>query len=148
MSGAQDLSACPEVVQQLSTSKEEVSSEQQGWSSSLNQKIKEEPEELWSSQVGEQLQEPEGDNIIKFTFVPVKSEDDEENPQSSQLYQRQTEQMEAGADGEDCGEAEAARYYDQDTEVKTDDSSDPETDDSTDWREATEHQTVKTSQVC
>ncbi|XP_041665011.1 uncharacterized protein LOC121523964 isoform X4 [Cheilinus undulatus] len=108
MSGAQDLSACPEVVQQLSTSKEEVSSEQQGWSSSLNQKIKEEPEELWSSQVGEQLQEPEGDNIIKFTFVPVKSEDDEENPQSSQLYQRQTEQMEAGADGEDCGEAEAA----------------------------------------
>ncbi|KAI3358993.1 hypothetical protein L3Q82_015376 [Scortum barcoo] len=35
--------------------------------------------------------------------VPVKSEDDEEKPQSSQLHQTHTEQMETGADGEDCG---------------------------------------------
>ncbi|XP_042338892.1 zinc finger protein 2-like [Plectropomus leopardus] len=73
--------------------------------------IKEEQEELWSSQEGEQLQGLEEADITKFPFtpVPVKSEDDEEKPQSSQLHQRLTEQMETEADGEDCGGPEPDR---------------------------------------
>ncbi|CAJ1084257.1 zinc finger protein 454-like isoform X5 [Xyrichtys novacula] len=100
-------------VQQLSGVKEEPP-EQQEWSSSLDQQdpaepepphIKEEEEEVWSSQEGEQLQGLEEADTSKFSFTPVcvKSEDDEEEPQSSQLHQRPRDQMEPGADGEDCG---------------------------------------------
>ncbi|XP_041664810.1 gastrula zinc finger protein XlCGF26.1-like [Cheilinus undulatus] len=153
MSGFQGLSVFPEEVQQYLVSKEDVSPEQQKQSSSLNLKItepphiKEEPEEPWSSQEREQLQEPEEDEIIKFTFVPddVKSED-EEKPLSSQLHQIQTEEMETGAGEEDCGGVEAARYFDPDrdlkpeTEVKTDEPPDPETDYSNGWRKSAQHQ--------
>ncbi|XP_031155991.2 zinc finger protein 2-like [Sander lucioperca] len=61
---------------------------------SLRRHIKEEQEDLWSSQEGEQLQELERADITKFPFtpVPVKSEDEEE-AQSSQLHQRQTQHM-------------------------------------------------------
>ncbi|XP_037651731.1 zinc finger protein 771-like [Sebastes umbrosus] len=130
-------------VQQLLVVKEEVPPEQHEWSSSLDQEdpepphIKEEQkehwisqeelwtsqeelwtsqEELWTSQEGEQLQGLEEADITNFPFtpVPVKSEDDEEKPQSSQLYQTQTEQMETKADGEDCGGPKPARNSDPD----------------------------------
>ncbi|XP_045914730.1 oocyte zinc finger protein XlCOF7.1-like isoform X1 [Micropterus dolomieu] len=105
------------------------------WSPSLDQEdpvpphIKEEQEELWTS--------VEEADITKFPFtpVPVKSEEgDEEKPQSSQLHQSQTEQMETEANGEDCGGPEPARNSDPDTYLqpvsddRTSDSS--ETDDS------------------
>ena len=114
--------------------KEELPSEQQERSSSLDQEdtepphIKEEEEELWISQEEEQLEGLEEADSTEFPFISVivKSEDDEEKPQSSQLHHRQSEEMETGADGEDCGGAEAARNSDPEThlqaetEVKTD----------------------------
>ncbi|XP_028427239.1 zinc finger protein 2 homolog [Perca flavescens] len=129
---------------------------QQEWSSSLDQEdtkpphIKEEQEELWTSQDEEQLQGMEEADITKFPFTPVtvKSEDDEEKPQISQLHQRQTEEMKTEADGEDCGGPEPAmksdpgalfqlsssdatsQCYKQETEVADDD-----------WNETREHQT-------
>ncbi|XP_078119585.1 uncharacterized protein LOC144526190 [Sander vitreus] len=69
-------------VQQLSVVKAEVPPEQQEWSSGLDQEdpepphIKEEQEELWTSQEGEQLQGLEETDIkFPFTSVPVKSEE-------------------------------------------------------------------------
>ncbi|KAM6992322.1 uncharacterized protein LKV04_008374 [Tautogolabrus adspersus] len=137
-------------AQQQFVSREELPE----WSHSLDQEdtkpphIKEEQEELWSSEEGEQLHGLEEADTTDFPFniVIVKSEDDEEKPQSSKLHHRQTEQMETGADGEDCGGAEPDRYLDPErhlppeTEIKTEDSSEPETDDSTDWKETREHQ--------
>ncbi|CAB1426595.1 unnamed protein product [Pleuronectes platessa] len=82
---------CPADVQQLVLSKADVPPEQQQWSPLMDQEdpepphIKEEQEELWTKQ--------EGEADIKFTLIPVavKSEEDEETPQSSQLHQSQTE---------------------------------------------------------
>ncbi|KAM6901495.1 uncharacterized protein PEZ65_019612 [Lycodopsis pacificus] len=122
-------------VQQLLLVKEEVPSEQQEWSSSLDQgdpetpHIKEEQEELCTSQEGEQLQGLE-EADVKFSFTPVKSEDEEEEAQSSQLHQRQTKQMGTEADVEDCGGPEPDRNLDPDrhpepdTDEKPGDSSD------------------------
>ncbi|KAI4800970.1 hypothetical protein KUCAC02_006235 [Chaenocephalus aceratus] len=140
-------------VQQLVVVKEEVPPEQQEWSSSLDQEdqeppphIKEEQEELWSSQEGEQLQGLEEADITMSTFtpVPVKSEDDEEKPQSSQFHQRQTEHLETEAGGEDCGGPEPARNSDPErhlqpeTEDNPGDSSEPDTEDSADWKKTRE----------
>ncbi|XP_039675624.1 oocyte zinc finger protein XlCOF8.4-like, partial [Perca fluviatilis] len=145
-------------VEQLSVVKEEVPPEQQECSSSVDQQepeppphIKEEQEELWSSQEGEQLQGLEEADITKFPFtpVPVKSEDDEEEAQSSQLHQRQTQHMETEADGEDCGGPEPARnshpLLQPETEDQTGDSSEPEADDSADWKETREPQSALNS---
>uniref|UniRef100_A0A3B5BFE4 C2H2-type domain-containing protein n=1 Tax=Stegastes partitus TaxID=144197 RepID=A0A3B5BFE4_9TELE len=68
---------------------------------------------------GEQLNGQDEADISRFSFtaVPVKSEDDEEKPQFSQLHQSQTEenkeaksssaeQMKTETDGEDCGRPE------------------------------------------
>ncbi|XP_031694588.1 oocyte zinc finger protein XlCOF8.4-like, partial [Anarrhichthys ocellatus] len=150
-------------VQQLLVVKEEVPPEQQEWSSSLDQDdpepphikedqedpepphIKEEQEDLWTSQEGEQLQGLE-EADIKFSFTPVKSEDDEEEAQSSQLHQRQTEQMETEADGEDCGGPEADRNSDPDRHLQLSSSEKSsqcykqETEVCDDWNETSEPQ--------
>uniref|UniRef100_A0A671WX38 Zinc finger protein OZF-like n=1 Tax=Sparus aurata TaxID=8175 RepID=A0A671WX38_SPAAU len=143
-------------VQQLLESEEEAPHEQQERSTSLDQEdppelphIKEEQEELWTRQEGEEL--PGLDEAdIKFTFTPVtvKSEHDQEEPQSSQLHQRQTEQKETEADGEDCGGPEPGRTFNSVSHLQpvTDDgtshcsepeiadkASEPETDHSSDW---------------
>ncbi|XP_051246704.1 oocyte zinc finger protein XlCOF8.4-like isoform X2 [Dicentrarchus labrax] len=99
------------------------------WRPSLDQEdpepphIKEEQEEVRTSQKGEQLQG------FTFTPVPVNSDDDddEEKPQSSQLHQRLTEQMETD-DGEDCGGPEPARNSDPDRHLQ------PDTEDTTGYR--------------
>ncbi|XP_038580865.1 zinc finger protein 501-like [Micropterus salmoides] len=139
-------------VQVLLVSKKEVPPEEQERSPRLDQEdppepphIKEELEELWTSQEGEQLRGLEEADITKFTFicVPVKSEEDEEKPQ---LHQRPTEQVKTDADGEDCGGPEPGRHSDPDrhlqphTDDKMSDSSEPETDDSCDWEETREPQ--------
>ncbi|XP_034720725.1 zinc finger protein 345-like [Etheostoma cragini] len=144
-------------VQQLLVVKEEVPLGQQEWSSRMDQEkpeppphIKEEHEELWISQEREQLQGLEEADITKFPFTPenilVKNEDDEEKPQFSQLHQKQTEQIETEADGENCGGPELAMnsdpgtHLEPDTDDKAGDSSEPETDDSADWKETRELQ--------
>ncbi|TNN42932.1 hypothetical protein EYF80_046880 [Liparis tanakae] len=142
-------------VQQLLVVKEEVPSEQQVWISSLDQvhpepllvkeeqedqenpehphikEKQEEQEELWTSREGEQLQGLE-EAGLKFSFTTVKSEADEEEARSSQVHQRQTEQMEIEANGDDCGGPEPARNADPDRppdpDEKTGDSSEPDTD--------------------
>ena len=75
------LSVFPAGVQQLLVIKEEVPPE---WSPSLDQEdpeplhIKEEQEEVWTSQEGEQLNGLQEADITRFPFtaVPVKREDD------------------------------------------------------------------------
>ncbi|XP_062245813.1 gastrula zinc finger protein XlCGF57.1-like [Platichthys flesus] len=120
---------CPADIQQLMVNKEEVPPEQQQWSPLVDQehpeppRIKEEQEELWTNQEGEQLQQLEQADI-KFTLnaVSVKSEADEEKPQLSQFHQNQTEENRV-----DCGEQEPARisgpdgHLQQGTEEKTED---------------------------
>ncbi|XP_033981882.1 zinc finger protein 79-like, partial [Trematomus bernacchii] len=140
-------------VQQLVVVKEEVLPDQQEWSTSLDQEdpeppphIKQEQEELRINQEGEQLQELEETDITKSTFTPdpVKSEDDKEKHQSSQPHQRQTEHMETEADGDDCRGPEPARNSDPEsslqpkTEDDNGDSSEPDTEDSADWKETRE----------
>nr|XP_020443285.1 zinc finger protein 32-like [Monopterus albus] len=85
-----------QVIQPLTVSAK-VPSEQQDSSPSLHQDsgetlcIKEEPEDVWESEVEEQFQGPE-EAEITFPSISVKSEDDEEKPQSSQLHQRPMEE--------------------------------------------------------
>ncbi|XP_036949845.1 zinc finger and SCAN domain-containing protein 31-like [Acanthopagrus latus] len=140
-------------VQQLLVIKEKVE-----WSSSLDQQdppelphIKEEQEELWTRQEGEQLPGlEEADTRFTLSPVTVKSEEDEEELQSSQLHQIKTEEFRDGellkteAEGEDCGGPEPVKDSDPDShlqpadEDKTSHSSEPETDDSWDWEDTRE----------
>ncbi|XP_031178827.2 zinc finger protein 79-like [Sander lucioperca] len=138
--------ALPSDVQKVIVGEEH----QQEWSSSLDQEdtkppnIKEEQEELQISQDEEQLQGLEEADITKFPFtpVPVKSEDDEEKPEFSQLHQRQTEQIKTEADGEDCGGPEPAMKADPDTHLQpdTDDETGDFSEPETDWKDTREPQ--------
>ncbi|XP_035511506.1 zinc finger protein 501-like [Morone saxatilis] len=110
--------------------------------------IKQEQEELWTIQEGEQLR-----GLEEEAPVPVKSEeDDEENPLSLQFHPIQSEEngdaehlhFKTEADGEDCGGSVLARDFNPDahllpaTHDKTSNSSEAETDDSDssfDWEE-------------
>ncbi|XP_051239194.1 zinc finger protein 771-like [Dicentrarchus labrax] len=117
-------------VQHLLVCKEQVAPEQHEWKPILKQ---EEPEPLNIKEEREQLQGLEEDDITKFLFtvVSVKSEDDEQKAQSSQLNRTQTdEQMETGADGEDGGGSEPARNLDPAADANSLDSSEAETEDS------------------
>ncbi|XP_070824066.1 gastrula zinc finger protein XlCGF57.1-like [Chaetodon trifascialis] len=150
----------------LLASDKEVPTEQQEWSPSLDQEdppelphIKEEQEELWTSQEGQQHQGLEEADIGKFTFtaVPVKSEeDDEEAPQSSQLHRSQAEEsrdaenLKREAGGEDCGGSERARNFNPHGHLQpaTHDKTshcEPDTDDSCDWEESGEYNARETS---
>ncbi|XP_033946654.2 zinc finger protein ZFP2-like [Pseudochaenichthys georgianus] len=148
-------------VQLLVVVKEEPLPDQQEWSTSLDQEdpesppyIKQEQEELGISQEREPLQKLEEADITKSTFTPdpVKSEDNKEKPQSSQPHQIQTEHMKTEADRDDCRGPEPARNSDPESSLqpKTEDntggcfepyigdSSEPDTDDSADWKETRE----------
>ncbi|XP_071058511.1 zinc finger protein 583-like [Pseudochaenichthys georgianus] len=143
-------------VQQLVVVKEELLPDQQEWSTSLDQEDPEPPPHIKLEQEGEQLQELEEADITKSTFTPdpVKSEGDEEKPQSSEPHQRQTEHMETEADGDECRGPEPARNSDPEsslqpkTEDHTEDSSEPDTRDSSehDTRDSSEHDTRASSE--
>ncbi|XP_062266638.1 zinc finger and SCAN domain-containing protein 12-like [Platichthys flesus] len=138
---------CPADVQQLMVNKEEVPPEQQQWSPLVDQEdpepphIKEQQEEQWTNQEGEQLQQLEQADIkFPWTAVTMKSEEDEEKPELSQLHQSQTEENRA-----DCGEQEPARnsgphgHLQKDTADKTEYSSETE-DSEDDWMQTWEPQ--------
>ncbi|XP_045908011.1 zinc finger and SCAN domain-containing protein 12-like [Micropterus dolomieu] len=158
-------------VQQQLVIKEEVPSEQQEWSNSLEQEdpehlhIKEEKQDFCNSQeVRSPLQGLHEEDIpnFPFTHVPVKSEDDEEKPISSQLHQKQTEEnseaelpascstepMKTEADGEDCGGSEPDKNLVSGfkclsgSDDNTSNSSEAMTEDSgCDWKESRKPQT-------
>ncbi|XP_036949835.1 uncharacterized protein LOC119017299 isoform X2 [Acanthopagrus latus] len=116
-SDIQNKAGFPANVKKFLENKEEDPPEQQEWSSSLDQEdspelshIKEEQEELWTRKEGEQLRRLE-EADIKFTFTPVPAKrdgNDEEEPQSSELHQRQTAEM---RDDADCGGSEPVRDF-------------------------------------
>ncbi|XP_060928328.1 claspin-like isoform X2 [Limanda limanda] len=141
-------SVCPADVQQLMVYKEEIPPDQQQWSPLVDQEdpepphIKEEQEEPWTNQDGQQPQGLE-ETDIKFTLTPdaVKSEEDEEKLKSSKLHPSETKENRA-----DCGGPEPARNsgpggcLQPGPEDKTEDSAETE-DSEDDWMETWEPQT-------
>uniref|UniRef100_A0A3Q3AT75 C2H2-type domain-containing protein n=1 Tax=Kryptolebias marmoratus TaxID=37003 RepID=A0A3Q3AT75_KRYMA len=116
--------------------------------------IKQEKEEPWTSQEGDQLSVKEESDVSGFSVIAVclKSEDDEEQPRFSQLHQHQVKdgdpptsssagQMEAAADGEDSGGGQTTRNPDANTQK--DDSSSSETELSEDYEDDDEVKSVK-----
>ncbi|CAB1418669.1 unnamed protein product [Pleuronectes platessa] len=124
----------PADFQQVIVNKDDVPPEEQQWSRLVDQEdpepphIKEEQEEPWTNQDGQQLQGLE-EADIKFTLTPVtvKSEEDEEKLKSSKLHPSETKKNRA-----DCGGPEPARNSGPDgrlqpgPEDKTEDSSETE----------------------
>ncbi|XP_034050550.1 oocyte zinc finger protein XlCOF7.2-like, partial [Thalassophryne amazonica] len=151
-------------MQPLLVIKEETLPEQQEWNLSVDQEHIKEEEKLWISQQGEQLQQLEEADLTKFGFtaVPVKSENDDEKSESSQLHQSPSDEsteaepvassssvhrtLTAEADGEDDGGPQPASnsgpnsHLQPDTSGRSSDSSGTETDDSDDWKQTRELQ--------
>ncbi|XP_062265697.1 zinc finger protein 2-like [Platichthys flesus] len=139
---------CPADIQQLIVIKEEVPPEEQQWSPLVDQEdpepphIKEQQEEPWTNQDGQQLQGLE-EADIKFTLTPVavKSEEDEEKLKPSKLHPSKTKENRP-----DCGGPEPARNSGPDgrlqpgTEDKPEDSSETEVSED-EWMETREPQT-------
>ncbi|XP_053293859.1 zinc finger protein OZF-like [Pleuronectes platessa] len=141
---------CLADIQQLMVNKEEVPSEQPKWSPLVDQEdpepphIKDEQEEPWTNQDGQQLQGRE-ETEIKFTLTPVlvkESEEDEEKLKSSTLHLSETQENRA-----DCGGPEPARNSGPDgrlqpgPEDKNEDSSETE-DSEHDWMRTREPQST------
>ncbi|XP_041664501.1 zinc finger protein 135-like isoform X2 [Cheilinus undulatus] len=120
--------------------------------------IKEEWEELWTRENGQQLQRPQEADINMFTFNPVpvkREEEDGEKPQYAQSCQTQTEEnrgvghLKTEANGEDSGGSGASKGFNPDsymqpiTPDKTSQSFESETDDSScAWEETWEPQSA------
>ncbi|XP_034015593.1 uncharacterized protein LOC117500912 [Thalassophryne amazonica] len=147
-------------TQQLLVNKEDIVPEQQERNLSLDQEdskppnVKQEHEKPWTSWEEKQPSLLKEADFTKFHFtaVPVKIENNDENLDSLQFYQSKTDysaeaepvacnstdhrilKMEAGI--EDCEELQPARISDPylhlqiDTDDRSSDSSEPETDDS------------------
>ncbi|XP_042291825.1 zinc finger protein 250-like [Thunnus maccoyii] len=113
---------CPADVQQLLENREEVPFEQQDQEPPH---IKEEEEELWTSQEGEQLQGLVGVDIPSSPVSVKKSEDDEE---PSQLHQSQTEKNRDFVGGsEPASNVYPDSYLQPVSNEKASDASEPET---------------------
>ncbi|XP_034036458.1 gastrula zinc finger protein xFG20-1-like isoform X2 [Thalassophryne amazonica] len=147
-------------VQQLFVREDAILPEEQEWSHILHENdlnppnIKEEQEQVWISQEGELRHQLEDNDItFPFTDVPVKRENNEEDSHLSH-YQSQTnkntlepivksptEDVKIEADGDTYGGSELSSNCDPychlevQTNNKTLDCSDTETDDSWDWKE-------------
>ncbi|XP_030002778.1 zinc finger protein 454-like [Sphaeramia orbicularis] len=129
-------------VQQLSLVKEEVPPEQQEWNPTVDQgkpepeppHIKEEQEELWTSQET---------NFTKFpsTPVPMKREDDDEKKvKSSQFSQRQTEENKEEANKVDCGGSEPSSSFHPQRHLQT--KTGEQNEDSEEIKDSDEDQTL------
>ncbi|XP_034015543.1 gastrula zinc finger protein XlCGF57.1-like [Thalassophryne amazonica] len=155
-------------MQELSVRKEDILPEQQEWNLSPPQEdpklpnIKEEGQKLWPSQEEEQLHQLEQADFTKllFTVVPVKIENEDEKPHSSQLCQSQTDDhteaepvasnttehitLRIKADVEDCGGLQPASYSNPchhlqpATDGRSSGCSETETDDSYEWKQSKE----------
>ncbi|XP_034021325.1 uncharacterized protein LOC117505900 [Thalassophryne amazonica] len=144
----------PDDMQQ-SVIKEEIIPEQQLCNLNADQgDIKEEQERLWISQQGQQVHQLEEADVTKFPFtaVPVNTE----KPESPQLHQNHSDEsteaepaassstvhrtLTAQADGEDDGGPQPARTSGPNSPLQTEtcdrssDSSEPEPDNSRDWK--------------
>ncbi|XP_041664785.1 zinc finger protein 250-like isoform X2 [Cheilinus undulatus] len=98
--------------------KEEALHEQEDWDSSPNQKNPlEEQEDLWGSQELQGAEEAATD-MLTFTPVPVKSE--EEKPQSPQCCENQdTEHLTTEASREDCGRSDPDQDFNPHCHLQT-----------------------------
>ncbi|XP_034019860.1 uncharacterized protein LOC117504513 [Thalassophryne amazonica] len=155
-------------MHRLSLSKEDIHPEQQEWKLSQEQdskppKIKEEQDKLWISGEAEQIYQMDEIDFVKppFTVVPVKIESDAENLVSPQLYHSHTRDgieaelvasntfkyitLKIDADVEDYGGSQTASNSDQchplhaDTDGRSTDCSETETDDSCKWKQTRQH---------
>lgn len=89
--------------------------------------IKEEREELWTTMGGEELQEPEEDDIIKFVLPHAGFMNNQDQGEDEQFPSMPPEPMMAEPDGVDCEESEPTEGHSQSSE-------DGDSDD--DWQES------------